>query len=377
MTIEDFVLNPHILTMPPYTPEKTLEELQEEYGLETIVDLGSIENPLGPSPLAMEAVRRAATDTHLYSSINVAADQLRCKLAESMGPNFHKDNIILGNGSVDVLRMAAEVFLYGGGESIMRRNAFPMYEVATKMYGGECVFIESNKDYTFDLLSMADRITDQTRLVFLTNPNNPTGEIVTQQELDEFMKRIPPSVVVILDHAYQEYVEAEEYPDVAKYILDGRNVIVTRTFSKIYGLAGLRIGYGIARKEIIEYLSRSRMPFYSGSVAPMAAIAALDDVEHVKLSRRLNAEGKKYLYQKFDELDLTHLPTQAFFILLVDLKHDTNAISQALLRRGVIVRPGHVFNMPEAICVTVGKPEDNERMVEALRLVLEELEGDS
>lgn len=377
MTIEGFVLNPHILAMPPYTPEKTLEELQEEHRLETIIDLGSNQNPLGPSPLAMEVVKRAATDLHCYSSIDVAASQLRCKLAESMGPGFDKDNIVIGNGSIDVLRMATEVFLYEGGESIMRRNAFPMYEVMTKMYGGECVFIESNKDYTCDLSSMVERITDRTRLVFLTNPDNPTGVIFTQQELDEFMERVPPSVVVILDHAYQEYAEAEEYPDVTKYVLDGRNVIITRTFSKVYGLAGLRMGYGVARKEIIEYLSRSRVPYYSGSVAPMAAIAALDDVEHVRLSRKVNAEGKKYLYQKFDELDLAYVPSQSYFILLVDLKYDTNAIAEAMLRRGVIVRPCHGFHMPQAIRVTVGKPEDNERMVEALRLALEELEGDS
>lgn len=375
MSISDLVLNPHLLTMPPYTPGKAIEELQEEYGLETVVDLGSNKNPLGPSHLAIEAVQRATTDMHYYPG--VAVSQLRCKLAESLGPNFDEDNIIIGNGSCDVLRMMAEAFLYGGGESIMRRNAFPMYEVVTKMYGGECVFIEPNKDYTFDLLSMAERITDRTRLVFLSNPNNPTGTIVTQQELDKFMERVPPSVVVILDHAYQEYVEAKEYPNVAKYILEGRNVIVTRTFSKIYGLAGLRIGYGVARKEMIEYLSRAQLPFHSSSVALMGAIASLDDVEHVQLSRRVNAEGKKYLYQKFEELGLAYVPTQANFILLVGLKHDTKAIGQALLRRGVIVSPAHPYNMPQAIRITIGKLEENERLVEALGLVLEELDGNS
>jgi len=368
MTIDDLVLNPHLLMVPPYTPGKSKEEFQGEYGLETIVDLSSNKNPLGPSPLAMEAIKQAATDMHYYPG--VALDQLRRKLAESIGPDFDEDNIIIGNGSCDVLCMAAEAFLYGGGESIMRRNAFPMYEIVTKMYGGECVLIETNKDYTFDLLSMTERITDRTRLVFLSNPNNPTGRIVTQQELDEFMEQVPPSVLVVFDHAYQEYVEAKEYPDAAKYILDGRNVIVTRTFSKIYGLAGLRMGYGIARKEMIEYLSRAQLPFHSGSVALMGAIASLDDVEHVKLSRKVNAQGKKYLYQKFEELGLAYLPTQANFILLVGFEHDTKTISQALLRRGVIVRPAHPFNMPQAIRITIGKPEENERLIEALRLVL-------
>jgi len=355
--------------MPPYTPGKAIEELQEEYGLETVVNLGSNENPLGPSPLAIEAIKQAATDMHCYPS--VAVSQLRCKLAESIGPNFDEDNIIIGNGSCHVLRMVAEAFLYGGGESIMRRNAFPMYAAVTKMYGGGCVFIETNKDYTFDLLSIVERITERTRLVFLSNPNNPTGTIFTQQELDEFMERVSSSVVVILDHAYQEYVEAEEYPEVAKYILDGHNVIVTRTFSKIYGLAGLRIGYGIARKDIVEYLSRAQLPFHSSSVALMGAMASLDDAEHVKLSRKVNAEGKKYLYQKFEDLGFAYVPTQANFILLVGFKHDTKAISQALLRRGVIVCPAHPFNMPQAIRITVGKPEENERLVEALKEVLD------
>ncbi len=374
---KDFVLDPHILGMPLLPPGKTLKELQEEYGLETITDLGSNENPLGPSPLAMEAVNRLATNLHRYSSINAATGQLRRKLAKAIGPDIHSDNIVLGNGSVDVLRMAAEVFSYGGGEFIMRRNAFPLYEMLTKRYGAECVFVETNADHTFALSSVTEKITERTRLIFMTNPDNPTGMMISQPELDEFIEQVPPSVVVILDHAYQEYAEAEGFPDGIKYILEGRNVIVTCTFSKIYGLAGLRIGYGIAKKEIIEHLRRSRVPFYTGSMAPTGALAALDDVEHVELSRKVNTEGKKYLYQKFDELDLAYLPTEAYFILLVDLKHDTNAIAEAMLRRGVIVRPCHGFNMPQALRVTVGKPEDNERMVEALRLALEELEGGS
>ena len=371
MALDSLVLNSHLLMLPPYTPGKSMKELQEEYGLETVVDLGSNKNPLGPSPLASQAVKRATTDMHYYPG--VAVGQLRRKLAESIGPNFDEDNIIIGNGSCHVLRMVAEAFLHGGGESIMRRNAFPMYAVMTKMYGGECVFIETNEDYTFDLLSMAERITEQTRLVFLSNPNNPMGTIVTQQELDEFMERVPPSVVVVLDHAYQEYVEAEEYPDVAKYILDGHNVIVTRTFSKIYGLAGLRMGYGVARKELIEYLSRAQLPFHSSSVALMGAMVSLDDVEHVQSSREVNAEGKKYLCRRFEELGLAYVPTHTSFILLVGFEHDTKVISQALLRRGVFVLPAHPYNMPQGIRVTIGKLEENERLVEALRLVLEEL----
>ena len=370
MTIDDLVLNPHLLAAPAFTPGKSIEDLQEEYGFEKVTKLNSNENPIGPSPLALEAVQRAAADLHYYPGVTVS--QLRCKLAESIDPDLDKDNIIIGNGSVDVLRMAAEAFLHGGGESIMRRVAFPMYAALTKMYGGECVFIEANEDYTCDLSSIAEKVTDRTRLVFLSSPNNPTGMTITQQELDELVETIPRSVVVILDQAYQEYVDARGSPDVAKYVLDGRNVIITRTFSKIYGLAGLRIGYGIARKEIIGYLSRARLPFHTSSVALTGAMASLDDTEHVRLSRELNAEGKQYLCEEFDKLGLAYLPTQANFILLVGFEHDTKVISQALLRRGVLVSPTHPFNMPQAIRITIGKPDENERLVEALREVLEE-----
>ncbi len=375
MTLEKFMMNPHWLAMPTIPAGKTAEEIRTEHGLDTIVDVGSNENPLGPSPLAMEAVRSSVVGVNRYSGIGGAVAQLRGLLADSVGSEFSPENIILGNGSVDVLRMAAEAFLYQGGEAIIRRNAFPLYALLNTLYGADSVFVETNPDYSFDLMSIVDKITDRTRMITLTNPDNPTGMIFTQGELDAFLERVPPSVLVILDHAYEEYARTEEFPDVSRYVLEGRNVLITRTFSKIYGLAAMRIGYGVAKKEIIQYMSSSRLPFYTGLVAPKAAIAALDDDEHVQRSLQVTAEGKYYLYQEFEKLGLTYLPTEAYFILVVDLKGDTRPLAEAMLRRGVIIGLGHAFNMPNAFRVTVGRMEDNQRMIAMLKESLEELKG--
>ncbi|MCJ7623345.1 MAG: aminotransferase class I/II-fold pyridoxal phosphate-dependent enzyme [Anaerolineaceae bacterium] len=369
----NFILDPNLHPKPGYTPGTTLKEYQEQCGVETILDLASNVNPLGPSQKAIQAVRQASQHIHTYPGAELS--QLRSKLAESIGPNLSEENIIVGNGSCDVLRMAAEVFLFGGGEGIMRRNAFPMYEVVTKRYGGECVFVETNWDYSFEILSLAEKITDRTKLIYLANPHNPTGRIITQSDLDEFMKHIPASVIVVFDHACQEYVEEKDFPDLSKYILDGHNIIMTRTFSKMYALAGLRIGYGVARKEIIDLLRRTKIPFYDNTASLMAASAALDDVEHVEFSRTVNQEGKKYLYQQFDQLGLSYVPTQSSSILLVDLKHDTEAISQVMLRQGVLVLPAHPYNFPHAIRITIGRPEENQRLLGALIHALEEMDG--
>ncbi len=375
MPLENFVMNPHLLAMPTIPAGKTAEEIRAEYGLESIVDVGSNENPLGPSPLAMDAVRSSVVGVNRYSGIGGAVGQLKEKLAQSLGSDFDQDNIILGNGSVDVLRMAAEVFLYQGGEAIVRRNAFPLYALLNTLYGAESVFVETNPDYSFDLMSMLDKITDRTRLITLTNPDNPTGMIFTQDELDAFLERVPPSVLVILDHAYEEYAQTDDFPNVSQYVLEDRNVLITRTFSKIYGLAAMRVGYGIAKKEIVGYMNSSRLPFYTGLVAPKAAMAAMDDDAHFQHSLKVTAEGKQYIYQEFEKLGLKYLPTEAYFIMVVGLKGDTRPLAEAMLRRGVIIGLGHPFNMPNAFRVTVGRMVDNQRLIAALKESLEELKG--
>jgi len=216
---------------------------------------------------------------------------------------------------------------------------------------------------------MADRINERTKIIFIANPNNPTGTIVTQAEVDAFMKRVPEGVLVVFDEAYFEYVESPDYPDTLSLVREGRDVVVLRTFSKIYALAGLRIGYGIARPEIIRYLNQVREPFNVNSVAQAGARASLRDPEQVTRSRKVNSEGKRYFCRHFDAMGLTYAPSEANFVF-VDVERDSREIFEALIHRGVIVRTGDIFGMPTFIRVTMGTPRENERFIEALRSIL-------
>jgi histidinol-phosphate aminotransferase len=371
--MEKLILNKNLLATPVHVAGKPIEEVQKEYGLETVIKLASNENPLGPSPLAVEAVRGAMSDVHRYPGPPEV--KLRGKVAERMDPDFDEDNIIVGNGSCDILRMVCLGFLHDGGESIVCTTTFPMYRIYTRMFGGELILVEA-KNYAYDLPAMSERISDRTRLIFIANPNNPTGIMLTQQQIDDFMKQVPDHVVVVFDDAYYDYVEASGYADGRKYIKQGRNVIITRTFSKIHGLAGLRVGYGIAKKEMIEYLHHARSPFHVSAVNVIGAMASLDDEEHMQRSREINAAGKRYLYEQFDRLDLSYVPTECNFILLPELKHGEQAMYEALLRRGVILRPSGPFGAPGAVRVTIGTKEENERFVWALEQALHELGED-
>jgi histidinol-phosphate aminotransferase len=371
MAIRDLVLNPDLLRVPTYTRGKSLEDLKRELGVEEVIKLGSNENPLGPSSRAIEAIKRAAVDIHRYPSVETY--DLRCKLAASLGPDIEAEHILVGNGSAEVMRLLAQSLVSGGGEVIISKPAFQMYELATTMYGGQCVFVEA-KDFRYDLQAMADKITKQTRMIFITNPNNPTGLIVSQGEVDDFMERVPPSVLVVFDEAYREYVDARDYPDTLRYLVEGRSVIITRTFSKIYGLAGMRVGYGITNKGMVDYLLRAQIPFHIGTPAVVAAMASLDDHEHVTKSREVNAEGRDYLARSLGEMGLSVLPSQANFILAFDFDKDVEEINQALLRQGVIVRPTDSFRLPQALRITIGTPEENELLVEALKQAIAEPE---
>jgi histidinol-phosphate aminotransferase len=210
-------------------------------------------------------------------------------------------------------------------------------------------------------------------MIYLTNPNNPTGLLITQQEVDDFIQQIPPSVLVVFDEAYCEYVDSMDYPKTLQYIGEGYNVVVTRTFSKVYGLAGMRVGYGLASKEIIDYLLHTQPPFHSGKMALLAALASLEDPDHVETSQKTNAAGKAYLYRSFREMGIEYLPSQANYIMLINLPYPVNAINQALLRRGIIIRPTASFGIPEALRITIGTPEQNQRLVKAFKMVLAEL----
>jgi histidinol-phosphate aminotransferase len=368
--MEDLILDPNLLSIPVRKVGKPAEELRRQYGLDSIVGLATNENALGPSPRAVEAIREAAHDAHRYPG--VCQSELRSKVAALVGPAFDEENVIVGNGSSDILRLLCQAFLHGGGESVICPATFPLYRQFTEMFGGKSVLVEP-RDYAYDLPRMAERIGDRTRLVFVCNPNNPTGMSLSQPQVDEFMRRVPDRVVTVFDEAYREFVEDHEYADVRKYVEEGRNVIVVRTFSKVYGLAGLRVGYGLARKELAEYLQRGISAFQVGSVNLIGAAASLDDEEHVRRSREHNSEQKQYLYNEFDRLDIRYLPGQGNFILLVELGRDIEKLWDALVRRGVVVTNTIAFGVPDAVRVTIGTREENQLLVGALEKALLEV----
>ena len=365
-------LNPHLLTVPVYLGGKPIEEVQEEYGLTDVVKLGSNENPLGPSPLAAAALADALKDAHRYPG--VADKQLRQKLAvfynARVGASFGDENFLTGNGLGDVLRMIAHAFLFDGGESIYCDPTFPLYPIFTKMLGGVAVSVQHD-DFRYNLRAIVNAITERTRVIFICNPNNPTGTIVTRDEIAVFMRQVPPSVVVVFDESYFDFVEEPNSSNTIEYVkAECDNVIVLRGFSKIYGLANLRVGYAIGTSAMIHYLHHAQIVFNTGDPILRAAAAALDDQEHVERTRSLIATERQYLYRGFSELDLTYVPSQTNFVLLTNLPRDVKTINEGMLQLGVIIRPMAGFGMPDAIRVTIGTHEQNKKMLETLKQVL-------
>jgi len=353
---------PHyIASLSPYVPGKPVEELERELGIKDSVKLASNENPIGPSPMAV-----AALTSEAIKGVNRYPDgggyYLKQKLASRLGV---KDaEVILGNGSNELLDIAVRTFMEPGDDAVMAWPSFVVYPMAVQAQGCNAIKVPC-KGLKHDLPAMADAITDKTRMVFIANPNNPTGTYNAASEFDDFMKRVPADVLVVIDEAYFEYVTAEDYAESMKHFRDGRNVLILRTFSKIYGLAGLRIGYGIASASILEEMNRIREPFNTGTLAQAAALAALDDEEHVRKSREINAEGKAYLYGELERLKLEYVPSQANFIFML-IEGDSSALYEKLLKRGVIVRPAG----PGALRVTVGLHKENSAFIKALEAVL-------
>lgn len=364
MAMRDLV-NENICRLKPYVPGKPIEEVKREFGITCpIVKLASNENPLGPSPKAIAAMREALDQVALYPDGKCFT--LTKALAKHLGVT--EDELTIGNGSDELIHNLGITFLSHGDEIVQGDPSFSQYETAaTVCNSGTCMV--PLKDFTHDLDAMADAVTDKTRLVYVANPNNPTGTIVGKAEVERFMARLPERVIVIFDEAYYEYVDNADYPNTIDYVKQGRNVILLRTFSKIYGLAGLRIGYAIARPELIECLNQVRLPFSVNSIAQAGAIASLEDPEQVERSRRVNSEGKKYLYQELEKMGLPYVPTEANFIFM-DIKTDCRPVFTELLKRGVIVRTGDIFGYPNFIRVTIGTADENARFIETLKQVL-------
>jgi histidinol-phosphate aminotransferase len=357
--------SPYLHGLVPYTPGKPIEEVERELGITGVVKLASNENPLGPSPLALRALWEALPESHRYP--DSGGYYLKARLAARL--KLTPGHLVVGNGCNEVLELMARAFLLPGDEVVIADPAFVIYGMLAHVQGCTRVLVPL-KAWTHDLEAMAKAVTSKTKMVFVGNPNNPTGTAVRPAELTAFMDAVPEDVIVVIDEAYIEYVPPEMVPHLLEYVRQGRWAIVLRTFSKIYGLAGLRIGYGMAPPPMVELLERVRAPFNVNALAQRAALAALDDHAHLSSSRQVNELGKAYLSDGLTRLGLEFPPSVANF-LLVDLKQDGRAVADALLRMGVIVRPLGGAQLKTHIRVTIGTPPENERFIDALRSVLQ------
>ena len=353
-----------IRTLTPYPPGIPIEELERELGITGSIKLASNENPLGPSPKALAAIAAALPNLHRYP--DGSAFYLKRRLAERH--RVSPDEILVGNGSNEILELVVRTFMRTRDEAVMAEQAFVVYRLVVQAVGGVAHPVPL-RDFTHDLEAMAEAVTVRTRVVFLGNPNNPTGTIFRRAAWQSFLRALPPHVLVVADDAYADYVEDADYPDTVAERGEGRVPVITlRTFSKLYGLAGLRIGYAVGPATLIELMHRVRQPFNVNALAQIGARAALEDDEHVRRTLALNREGKAFLERGLTELGLACVPSAANF-LLVRVGRAAR-IYDALLRRGVIVRPMDVYGFPEHLRITVGRVEENQRCLEAMTAVV-------
>lgn len=353
-----------IVDLPVYQPGKPIDEVKRELGLDKIVKLASNENPFGSSPKVKEAIVSQLDQLAIYP--DGAAMELREALADFLGVNG--DQLVFGNGSDELLMLTSRAYLQPGSNAVMATPTFSVYKTTATIEGAEAIEVPL-KDGVHDLEGILAKINDQTRVVFVCNPNNPSGTFNQQEEIREFLNKVPKTTLVVLDEAYYEYVTDETYPQSLPMLADYPNLLILRTFSKIYGLAALRIGYGIASPDIIDKLNRVREPFNTNSLAQKAAMAAIQDQEFVRQCRETNAAGREQLYAAFEQMGLFYYRSQGNFIL-VETGKNGNDVFQALLKKGYIIRSGVPLGFPTAIRVTVGNREQNEGFIEALREVL-------
>jgi histidinol-phosphate aminotransferase len=355
--------NPQLRDLPVYEPGKPIEETARELGAEAdqIIKLASNENPLGPSPKALAALRAALDSSHLYP--DGGGYYLRDALAKKLG--LSRDHLILGAGSNEIIEFLGHAFLDRGDEIVTSEHAFVVYKLVAAVFGARTIEVPS-PDLRHDLDGIIAAITPETRLIFIANPNNPTGTLAGQDEIDRFIERVPSEVAVVFDEAYFEYLD--DPPDTLRFVRAGRNVVTLRTFSKIQGLANLRIGYGIARPELIQVLHKTRQPFNVSGLAQRAALAGLEDEAHLRETKRITDEGRDYLQKEFATMKLQFVPSVANFVLVN--VGDGAKIFRALLERRIIVRALKGYNLAAWVRISVGTMEQNRRCISALKEIL-------
>lgn len=362
MTIDQYA-NRFVCDLVAYEPGKPIDETARELGLDAsqIVKVASNENPLGPSPIAKTAMSRALEEAHIYP--DGGGYRLRTAIADSLG--FGRENILIGNGSNEIIELLCHTFLNRSTELIAAEHAFVVYKLMATLFGAKYVEVP-DPNFIHDLDAMADAITADTRLVFVANPNNPTGTMVDQETIDRFIKRLPEHVIAVFDEAYIEFPESA--PDTLRYVREGRNVCVLRTFSKLHGLAGLRVGYGIAPAHLAELLQKARQPFNVNAIAQAGALAAMGDKDHIAATLKLNREGMAFYQNAFTERGLEFVPSHANFVLVKTGAGDQ--VFKDMLKQGVIVRAMSGYKLPEWIRISIGTKAQNARCLEVLDSVL-------
>jgi len=358
------LVNKNILRVQPYVPGKPIEEVQRELGLKEVIKLASNENPFGPSPKVLKAI--SLESRHLNRYPDGQCFYLRLQLAKRL--KVKPTQLIFGNGSDEIIVLAIRAFVEAGDEVVIARPSFLIYEIAAQIAGATIQDVPL-KNFRYDLETMSGRITPKTKIIFIGNPDNPAGTYVTHNQLVGFLENIRRDILVFIDEAYYEFVGDNDYPNTLKLLKEYRNLIVTRTFSKMYGLAGLRLGYGIADEEIIDCLNRVREPFNVNSLAQVAALACLKDQKYYRRIVKLLKEQKKFLYSRLSKLGLSFKESATNFIL-IEFKQKAEAITQALLKKGVIVRDMSPWGLENFIRVTIGTSKENKRFIEVLKEVL-------
>ena len=353
----------NILNVSPYIAGRPIEETKRQLGLKMVYKLASNENPLGPSPRALEAIKRN------LSGINRYPDSQGFYLKRRLGRylNVEQSNIVLGNGSDELIDIIIKTFAEEDESIITADNTFLEYKIIAEVFGRKVVTVPL-RYFKYDLESIKKRIDKNTRLIFISNPNNPTGTYVTKYEVEDFMNGLADNVVVVLDEAYDTFIDVDDFPNSLKYI-NNNNVIVLKTFSKAYGLAGLRIGYAVANSKFVSYMERARQPFNVNLLAQVAATAALDDKKFLQRTRKLILEGKNYLYENLSKLGIAFVPSVSNFIL-IDVGRDCMAVFRDMLKYGVIVRDMKQYGLKNFIRVTIGTKKENERFIKVLKKIL-------